>query len=470
MNATTIDDRSTPSKPDTSAGTPWRRLSVFTRLSRSGSDEAALPERVRQTIERQHDRSELLIGFVQLIVGLAFACLYLASPKAGSGPDLIPWVLAIYLGLTVIRLAWGRVARLPSWSLVLSVIFDMGLLMLLIWSFHLKYGQPPSFYLKAPTLLYVFIFIALRALRFEVRYVVVAGLVAATGWGLLFGYVLVAEPDRMEVTRDYVTYLTSNSVLIGAEIDKILSILAVTGIIAIALYRARRLLVHAVVEQTASRDLSRFFAPEVATKIKTSQHEIRAGTGEFRDAAILNLDLRGFTHFASTAEPDAVMALLSEYQALMVPVIRKHSGRVDKFLGDGILATFGAVEPSSTYAADGLRALEEVIETAQRWSEARRAGGGEAPTVNGALATGRVLFGAVGSDDRLEYTVIGDAVNLSAKLEKANKQTGSMVLCDGPTFALAQSQGYEPTVPTCHFTAVEVPGVARPLGLVRLGG
>jgi adenylate cyclase len=470
MNVTAIDERRMRPTPGAAAKTREYLRSAWRRLTGSPLEEAELPDRVRRTIEQQHDRSELLIGFVQLIVGLAFASLYLASPKAGNGPDLIPWVLSTYLGLTVIRLGWGRVARLPAWSLVLSVIFDMGLLMLLIWSFHLKYGQPPSFYLKAPTLLYVFIFIALRALRFEVRYVVVAGLVAAVGWGLLFGYVLVAEPDRMEVTRDYVTYLTSNSVLIGAEIDKILSILAVTAIIAIALYRARKLLVHAVVEQTASRDLSRFFAPEVASKIKSSRHEIRAGTGEFRDAAILNLDLRGFTHFASTAEPDVVMALLSEYQALMVPVIRNHGGRVDKFLGDGILATFGAVEPSTTYAADGLRALEEVIQTAQHWSETRRAAGGEAPTVNGSLATGRVLFGAVGSDERLEYTVIGDAVNLSAKLEKANKQTGSMVLCDSPTFELAQSQGYLPAAPTCHLAAIQVPGVARPLDLVRLGG
>jgi len=449
----------------------WTALtSLFRRSPDARTAEAALPQRVRQTIEHQHDRSELLIGFAQLIVGLAFTALYLASPKAGSGPDLIPWVLGIYLGLTVIRLGWGSMARLPSWSLVLSVVFDMGLLMLLIWSFHLKYGQPPSFYLKAPTLLYVFIFIALRALRFEARYVIVAGLVAALGWGLLFGYVLVAEPDRMEVTRDYVTYLTSNSVLIGAEIDKILSILAVTAIIAIALHRARKLLVHAVVEQTASRDLSRFFAPEVAAKIKTSQHEIRAGSGEFRDAAILNLDMRGFTSFAATAEPDAVMALLSEYQALMVPVIRKHGGRVDKFLGDGILATFGAVEPTTTYAADSLRALEEVVETARRWAETRRAQGHDGPSVNGSLASGRILFGAVGSEDRLEYTVIGDAVNLSAKLEKANKQLGSMALCDAATFDLALAQGYAPSGPVGRAAAVEVAGVARPIDLVRVGG
>lgn len=125
--------------------------------------ERALPERLRQTISRQQDDSEVLIGWVQLVVGLVLTGLYLASPKTGSGVDLAPVALAIYLGLTAIRLVWARVARLPDWALVISVIFDVALLMILIWSFHLKYDQPPAFYLKAPTLLYVFIFIALRA-------------------------------------------------------------------------------------------------------------------------------------------------------------------------------------------------------------------------------------------------------------------------------------------------------------------
>ena len=91
--------------------------------------------------------------------------------------------------------------------------------------------QPPTFYLKVPTLLYVFIFIALRALRFEARFVVMAGLVAAAGWSMLALYAM-AGPDGMKmITRDYIHYMTSNSVLIGAEIDKVVSILTVTAIV-----------------------------------------------------------------------------------------------------------------------------------------------------------------------------------------------------------------------------------------------
>ena len=216
-----------------------------------GADQTAVPERVRLAIRDQQDRSEILIGWFQLVVVLVFGSLYLLSPKTfsqDSAFEPVPWALAIYLGLTVVRLIWASRRRLPGWSLALSVVFDITLLMVLIWSFHLQYDQPPSFYLKAPTLLYVFIFIALRALRFEARYVVLAGLVAAVGWGLMILYVVYSEPDDMMITRSYIDYLTSNAILLGAEFDKIISILMVTGIIAVALARAKGLLVRAVAE------------------------------------------------------------------------------------------------------------------------------------------------------------------------------------------------------------------------------
>jgi adenylate cyclase len=430
--------------------------------------ESALPDRLRQTIRRQQDDSEILIGWAQLVVGLALTGLYLASPKAGSGLDLAPFALTIYLGFTAVRLVWAHITRIPDWALAASVIFDVALLMTLIWSFHVKYAQPPSFYLKAPTLLYIFIFIALRALRFELRFVILTGVFAAIGWLVLTFYALLSGPEPMMVTSDYVTYLTSNSVMIGTEIDKVLSILTVTAILGLVIYRARKLLVQAVVEQTAAQDLSRFFVPEIAERIKTSTHEIRAGTGESRQGAILSLDLRGFTHYASQTEPDAVMKLLSEYQAQMVPVIRKHGGRVDKFLGDGILATFGVIEPSTTYAADGLRAMDELIATGHRWAGSSQASGPSYPEVNGALAAGQVLFGAVGDEQRLEYTVIGEVVNLSAKLEKANKDMGTMALCDAPTYDLAVTQGYRPLAPKVRLPKVAIPGVESPLDVVRL--
>jgi len=86
--------------------------------------------------------------------------------------------------------------------------------------------------------------------------------------------------------------------------------------------------------------------------------------------------------------------------------------------------------------------------------------------VNGAVATGRILFGAVGDENRLEYTVIGDAVNLSAKLEKANKELGARGVCDGATYELALEQGYRPAEDKPRHTGLVVAGTARPMDVV----
>ena len=430
------------------------------------SERPQLPERVEAAIRTEQDRSEILIGWIQLAVIITFAVLYFISPKtAGAAGYITVAAIAVYFVLTVLRLAMSYSFSMPAWMLALSVLFDMMLLFGLIWSFHLQYGQPPSFYLKAPTLLYVFIFIALRALRFEALYVILAGGLAALGWLVMAAYAVYATGPEM-ITRDYVYYMTSNSILIGAEFDKIASILVVTAIIATAVIRSRRLLERTVAESFAVQDLSRFFAPEIARRIVAQGQDIAAGAGEARDAAILNIDVRRFTLLAQKLPPDAVMQILAEFQACLVPVIRRHNGVVDKFLGDGIMATFGAAAPSETYAADALRAMDDLMAEARRWSIGAQEGGGVPLQVNGGVAAGRIIFGAVGDRSRLEYTVIGDAANLSAKLVKHNKVLRSEALTTAETYALALAQGYRPPQPHKTVAASGVAGVAAPVDLV----
>ena len=439
-------------------------------LAADPATRGRLPERVRRQVTRQQDATERLIGWVQLAVVLVFGVLYWLSPKTFEAHDTfqpVPYALAAYLGFTLIRLSASYRTHLRDWFLYLSIVIDMALLFVLIWSFHLQYEQPASFYLKAPTLLYVFIFIALRALRFEARFVLAAGLTAAAGWGLLVVYVVTVNPEDPMITRNYVTYMTSNAILLGAEFDKIISILTVTGILAMAIVRARKLLVSSVAESTAASDLSRFFSPEVADKIVSSE-EIGVGAGESRDAAILNLDLRGFTPLAERDPPDAVMRLLAEYQAEMVPIVRKHGGSIDKFLGDGIMATFGASQGTDSYAADALRAVEEIMAAAAAWQARVEAEGRPCVPVNAAVAAGRVVFGAVGEKDRLEYTVIGEAVNLSAKLEKHNAALGSRALATRHAYQTARQQGYRPAEPIRELPGERIEGVRQPVDLVRL--
>lgn len=409
-----------------------------------GDQTSGAPARVRSEIALRETEAERLIGWIQLAMVLFFAALYSLAPRAegGGGFNFVPLALGAYFLFTILRVALSYRIVLPFWYLVISVIVDVALLCGLIFSFHIQYAQPATFYLKAPTLMYLFLFIALRALRFEPRFVLITGLVGALGWGALVLYAVLQGMGSMSITRNYVEYLTSNAILTGAELDKVIVILGVTLCLSVALYRGRKMFFEAVRDHAAAQDLSRFFAPEVARSITGAEEALTAGQGSLRDAAVMMVDIRGFTRIAATLPPETVMMVLSRYQEAVLRVIARHGGEVDKFLGDGVLATFGAVAPSPTAAADAVRAGLELPQvfadlapdlTLEGWPEALRAGA--------AIASGPVTVGVVGAAGRLEFTVIGDAVNRAAKLEDANKQQGTTVLTDAATYAAAVARG-----------------------------
>lgn len=437
----------------------------------------ALPARIAAQIRDQDERSEILISVIQLVIVATFLTLYSLSPKtfdpAAEAIEPVPVAGFLYIVFTLIRLFLAVKRIMPQALVFISILVDMGLLMLMIWSFHIQYDQPPSFYLKAPTVLYVFIFIALRALRFQARFVIFSGLAAALGWLGMLAYAIWsardAEGDMMGmITRDYVDYLTGNYILLGAEFDKVASILVVTAIIAAAIARARALLVRAVSEEIANRDMSRFFAPEVADKIRGSQQAIAAGEGELKTIAVLTTDLRGFTRLAADKSPDAVMRFLGDFQARVVPAIQSGGGAVDKFTGDGLIATFGAFTAErgqdATYAADAFRAADCLLASMDDWNRDRAAAGEDPVRIGIAIDVGEVLVGAVGSEDRLEYTVIGDAVNRGAKLEKENKVRRSAALATREAYETALAQGYARSA-LAQIAAAEVDGIPEPVDL-----
>jgi adenylate cyclase len=363
----------------------------------------------------------------------------------------------------LVRLWLARAGRMRGPAIFVFTILDFGLLYGLIWSFHIQYAQPPAFYLKAPTFLLVFLFISVRALRFEPWAIVTAGLTAAIGWMLMTIYVLVS-PGRM-ITRDFVTYITSNAVLVGAEVEKVVAILLVTGVLTLAIVRGRRQLVKAAFSSTATQDLSRFFDPDVAHRI-TRAEQLEPGRGEMRRCAVLMADIRGFTRLAAALPPDEVMRLLVDYARRMSMVIAAHGGSIDKFLGDGILATFGCARDTETPAADALNAVLALVDEAAQF-KADLAGEGRTPLDIGfGVVAGTVLFGTVGDQDRLEFTVIGEPVNLAAKLEKHNKQLGACVTIDAATLEQAVSEGFAGADSFVRRDGATVEGVAVPLDLV----
>lgn len=410
----------------------------FWHLQLAGTyQEARLPDVVRESIRRQQDNSEIVIGWVQLGIVVTFGTLYAFAPKAfGDNTAFAPVPIALlaYFGFTAVRLWLAHRRMVPYWFLCLSVVIDVALLLGLIWSFHLQYQQPPSFYLKAPTLLYVFIFIVLRALRFEAGFVILAGTVSALGWLFMVWY---ATADDVAITKDYVEYITSNRVLLGAEFDKVISIAFVTAILAFSLARAQRLLVRATLESTRAERLSRFVPNEIAEEVVQETHRdhgAHSTDGEVREASILFVDLEGFTALSEQLAPPEVIATLNDYFAAVAAPLERHGGVITQFQGDAILASFNVPRANEEHALDAVAAAKAI----QRALAERRFGPSQARLrARVGINTGQVVGGLVGTPDRVGYTVHGDAVNLAARLENLNKRFGTYILVSGRTRELA---------------------------------
>lgn len=397
--------------------------------------ERQLPERIRQAISEQQVQAEILIGWVQLALVIFFVALYTIAPKTSAGTDFmpVPVALAFYFLFSVLRLFLAYQRILPRWFLLGSVVIDIGLLMVLMWSFHLQYQQPAPFYLKAPTLLYVFIFVSLRTLRFEPTYVIASGIAAAVGWMALVWYAVDTTGPEPVITRDYVLYMTSNRVLVGAEVDKIITILVVTIVLSVAQIRARRLLMRAVTDATVAEDLSRFVAPEIADQITHGDHAIKPGDGMVKTATVMFCDIERFTGISEKLAPDQLMQTLNEYFEVISGVIDHHGGVISMFQGDAMLITFNTVKPDPDHAANGLRAALGI----QRVVKDLRFGPGVALPTRCGLNTGELIAGAIGTRERLISTVYGDEVNIAARLEQLNKEYGTYVLATEQTIAAA---------------------------------
>lgn len=178
--------------------------------------------------------------------------------------------------------------------------------------------------------------------------------------------------------------------------------------------------------------MSRYMAKEVVEKLLDGGEEVLQGTSTV--ATVLFSDIRRFTTIAEGMTARDTVTMLNEYFTEMVEVIFRYGGILDKYIGDAIMASFGAPLQAADDADNAVRVANEMIRALRRFNGERAAKKGLPPIDIGiGLATGEVLAGSIGSAKRLEYTVIGDSVNLASRLEGATKHYGTPILLDGTT-------------------------------------
>jgi len=174
------------------------------------------------------------------------------------------------------------------------------------------------------------------------------------------------------------------------------------------------------------------------------------------DISILFCDVRAFTSYAETADAAEVVATLNRIFSAIVPVIEEHGGHVDKFLGDGLLAFFGAPERHADHADRALAAACDLVEAVASTDTGL--------TVAAGVNTGRVIAGAVGGAGRLNFSIIGDAVNVAARVEAMTRKTGDDVL-----FTAATRDALQHPVPLRSRGTLKLKGKAEPLELFAPG-
>ena len=219
---------------------------------------------------------------------------------------------------------------------------------------------------------------------------------------------------------------------------------------ALALSTVGALAVHYVTEafeRERTRDMFARFVPEsVVGQVLEQTDGLRLG-GVGREATVMFSDLRGFTSFAESLEPDQVIAILNRYLTAMVDdAILPHGGTLVDYMGDGIMAVFGAPIQMDDHADRALAAARDKLVELEKFNEWLRAEHGfdKSFRMGIGLNTGRVMSGNVGSEQRLAYTAIGDTTNTAARLEAMTKGTPYMLFMSDSTRAAPERRARRP--------------------------
>jgi adenylate cyclase len=203
-------------------------------------------------------------------------------------------------------------------------------------------------------------------------------------------------------------------------------------------------------KEMIKRAFARYVAREVVEELLKDPGRLVL-SGERRDVTVLFCDIRGFTPLTERLSPEGVVLLLNDFYDLMIDATFREEGTLDKFLGDAVMAVFGAPIAHPDHPMRAIRTALAMREGVERLSKRRIRGGTDPITVGIGINTGEAVAGTVGTEERMEYTVVGDSVNLASRLESAAKPM--QILMSGRTYRDVKA-------------FVEV----RSLGLLRLRG
>lgn len=396
---------------------------------------ADLPEEVREILRAEAHRGQkntFVIRILFSVFGLLSA-VAVAGSNAAMTTRIGIWAGAVALLFAVVGLVLARRPAYPFWFKYAGVAVDASVVsMVSVASLYSPSGAYEALLFPTTPILYM-MFNMLTAIQFSVRLSLFAALMTAAQRASLFGYCVLKGLVVLSPTSVYGVHA------LGTD-DQVMTIvfIVVSGVIAAWVSAtARRLLVQSAQATVRKRKLEqtqdayrRYLAPHVRDFAARHPEAIQLA-GTRRVATVLTTEIRDFPRLADQLAPEQLVEILNGHYAALVEIVFRHGGALDKFTGGGLSAIFGI--PSELPDASGA-AVRAAIEMHEAVASANKQRTGVAPPlrIGVGVAQGLVVAGNIGSSERMEYTVIGRAANLSRRLRGLCLAMDADILINAP--------------------------------------
>ncbi len=412
------------------------------------------PSVVDRFLARAALRGEKVVALVRLLLCALFLGQYLfLSDALGRSTESNAYFVSIgAFSLGLVYSAWvlrglADGPRLRT-HLYIGVVMDALIITMALTSYVLYHPASYSGFLRESNLA----IIVIGAITPGVRLVRTVAVLGASMMVLLYAGLLLLDRS---VNGGVIQYG-------AADIVNFSFLLTGAALFGYTVASRTKRLVHEGAEAAVEAELARqrlgiYVSEEVAAEAMRNT-TLQPG-GERRMAAVLFSDLRGFTGYAERLSPEATVVELNAYLDAMVNVIREHGGLVDKFIGDAIMVVFGAAEPGDNDALSAVQTAHGMCQALAAHNRRRVSKGRPAFRHGIGVHYGPVVAGNIGNLERLQFTVIGDSVNLASRLESATKTAGAQVLISADAVdAARQGASGEDLPPMRSLGEIQVPG------------
>jgi adenylate cyclase len=387
--------------------------------------------------------AERTTGWVRIALAVALAGSLLISARIASvtGYDdlarrvgIAGLAIGALLALGVASLAVVRTRRYASWMAFVFTAADAIIILSLVWVTLRDTHLNGNWIAAVPAVWAAPLILAVGALRYRPGVQLWATGLFVIGLGLIGA----AFETSVFLQPSNATMLAASGAVDLLSLPANLTrtfILALTGVItALVMLRARRLLYRGAKEASERASIARFLPAEIAP-LMVGRDLAAWRRGRRQEITVLFVDLRDSTALAEHMDPAHLSVFVSAFRRRVMRAAQAHGGMIDKFMGDGALLIFGVPEPKPDDAQRAIQCAWEILRLVTHWNMKRRF---DPPVRVGiGLHTGEAFCGVVGASERLEFTVLGDVVNVAARIEQATKRFKTSVLASDATLTRA---------------------------------